>query len=80
MPCQRPQSACGAGAPCLTLFMVHCSVRTWACTAADIQCVEQLAGHRQAVHCVAWGAEPSTLLSGSQAGLRPALHPVMGTH
>ncbi|KAK9830952.1 hypothetical protein WJX81_001883 [Elliptochloris bilobata] len=43
-----------------------CSVRTWACTAADIQCVEALTGHAEAVHCVAWGTEPAVLLSGSR--------------
>ena len=58
------------------MCLVCGSVRTWACAAADIQCVDQLSGHRQAVHCVAWGAEPSTLLSGSQAGLDSATQPV----
>lgn len=51
------------------------SVRTWTCTPADVQCVAQLTGHGQAVHCVAWGAEPSSLLSGAQARLTRAALP-----
>ena len=74
----RPAMGCSllaAQEPPEHMCLVCGSVRTWACTAADIQYVDQLSGHRQAVHCVAWGAEPSTLLSGSQAGLNSALQP-----
>ena len=75
----RPAMGCSllaAQEPPEHMCLVCGSVRTWACTAADIQYVDQLSGHRQAVHCVAWGAEPSTLLSGSQAGLNSTLQPV----
>jgi hypothetical protein len=76
LPRRRPSESAHTGRPppggrhappALTALWPDRSVRTWSCTSADVQCTALLTGHDQAVHCVAWGAEPSSLLSGSQA-------------